>query len=70
MRTVHGLEKVTLNLSRAQAVEEIGAATALLSKLLKRVPLRNRRILTLLIVGKVPTGAVEIELADVGSKDL
>ena len=70
MRTIHRLEQVAVELPALEPGGQIRAGTLFIRKFLKLIALRYGRKLAFLVVGEMPAGAIQIELADVRSKDL
>ena len=65
MRAIHRLEKVAIELPRFEPVGEFRTAAAFRGKRAESVGFDDGRILGLPVVGKMPRGPVEVELADV-----
>ena len=64
------LEQVAVNITRFHLVGQLSAGAALLGKSLQVIVVYQRRILALLVVGKMSFSAVEIEFTNVRGKYL
>ena len=70
MRAVHRFEQIAIDLACAHLVRQLAASATFFGQFRHRVTINDRRVLAVFVIGKVPASFIEVQLSNVGCKDL